>query len=111
MPTPLNRKLRSHREAKGYSLDRLSDLTGISKSYLWELENRDNGNPSAEKLRKIAEVLDLTLDFLLNDESLEPNELVVKEAFYRKFDRLDADAKKKIGDILDMWSRKDDEST
>ncbi|XIA62052.1 helix-turn-helix domain-containing protein [Bradyrhizobium sp. TZ2] len=45
------------RKKKGYSLDELARLSGASKSYLWELENRDERKPSAEKLIDIARVL------------------------------------------------------
>jgi transcriptional regulator with XRE-family HTH domain len=34
----LGEKLRKHRQEKGYSLDKLAEITDSSKSYLWELE-------------------------------------------------------------------------
>ena len=49
MTTTLGDKLRRHRQEKGYSLDKLAEITESSKSYLWELENRDTRKPSAEK--------------------------------------------------------------
>jgi transcriptional regulator with XRE-family HTH domain len=88
---------------KGLSLDKLADLTGMSKSYLWELENRDRGNPSAEKLSKIAEELGVTSEFLLNPELEEPNEEDLRKAFFRKFDRLDPSTKRVVKDIIDRW--------
>ena len=38
MTTSLGAKLKHHRLEKGYSLDKLAELTGSSKSYLWELD-------------------------------------------------------------------------
>ena len=52
MTTSLGDKLKRHRQEKGYSLDKLAELTESSKSYLWELENRDTRKPSAEKLTR-----------------------------------------------------------
>ena len=86
MTASLGDKLRRHRQEKGYSLDRLAEITESSKSYLWELENRDTRRPSAEKLTRIAQALDVTTDYLL-DESATPNEEVMKEAFFRKFSK------------------------
>ena len=100
-------KLRQLRSDKKISLDKLSEETNISKSYLWELENRDNVSPSAEKLSKIADALGVTLDFLLDHGSEQPDQGVIREAFFRKFDRLDDDAKKRVEDIIDTWGKKD----
>ena len=41
-------------------LDQLADATESSKSYMWELENKDDPKPSADKLARIAAVLDVT---------------------------------------------------
>ena len=106
MAASLGEKIRRHRQKKGYSLDKLAELTEASKSYIWELENRDTRKPSGEKLTKIAEALSVTTDYLL-DESAEPDEEVVKEAFFRKLSKLDPDDRKKIEQLVDMWRKKD----
>jgi transcriptional regulator with XRE-family HTH domain len=105
MPTTLGEKIRHHRKQKGYSLDKLADLTDSSKSYIWELENRDTRKPSGEKLTRIADALSVTTDYLL-DETAEPNEAVTKEAFFRKFSKLDPDDRKRIEDIIEAWGKK-----
>ena len=84
MTTSLGAKIKRHRKEKGYSLDKLAALTDSSKSYLWELENRDTRKPSGEKLTRIAQALEVTTDYLL-DDSEEPGDEVLKEAFFRKF--------------------------
>ena len=58
----LGEKIRHHRQEKGYSLDKLAELTESSKSYIWELESRDTRKPSAEKLTRIAQALSVTTD-------------------------------------------------
>ena len=105
MPSSLGNKIRKHRREKGYSLDRLAKLTDSSKSYLWELENRDTRKPSGEKLTRIAGALSITTDYLL-DESAEPNENVLREAFFRKFNKLDPNDQKKIEQMIDVWRKK-----
>ena len=105
MTTSLGDKLRRHRQEKGYSLDKLAEITESSKSYLWELENRDTRKPSAEKLTRIAQALDVTTDYLL-DESATPDEEVMREAFFRKFSKLKPEDQEKITDMIDLWSKK-----
>lgn len=105
MPASLREKLKELRTKKGYSLDELARLSGASKSYLWELENRDERKPSAEKLIDIARVLDTTTDYLVDDNAaFDDNQ--VKEAFFRKFNKLDDDTKGRVMDMIDTWSRK-----
>ena len=48
MPSPLGDKLRALRQQKKLSLEQLAELTESSKSYIWELENKDAPNPSAD---------------------------------------------------------------
>lgn len=105
MPASLREKLKELRKKKGYSLDELARLSGASKSYLWELENRDERKPSAEKLIDIARVLDTTTDYLVDDNAAFDDKQV-KEAFFRKFNKLDDDTKGRVMDMIDTWSRK-----
>lgn len=105
MPASLREKLRELRKKKGYSLDELARLSGASKSYLWELENREDRRPSAEKLVDIARVLDTTTDYLM-DENAAFDDAQVKEAFFRKFNKLDDDTKERVMDMINTWSRK-----
>jgi transcriptional regulator with XRE-family HTH domain len=105
MTTSLGEKIRHHRQEKGYSLDKLAELTESSKSYMWELENRETRKPSAEKLTRIAQALSVTTDYLL-DESATPDEKVLQDAFFRKFSKLEDEDKKKIEQMIDMWGKK-----
>lgn len=50
MATRLGEKLHELRKQRGLTLEKLAELAGLSKSYLWELENRESQRPSAEKL-------------------------------------------------------------
>ncbi|MCD2173970.1 helix-turn-helix domain-containing protein [Rhizobium sp. C4] len=105
MTVSLRDKLKKHRLELGYSLDELAKLSGSSKSYLWELENRETRKPSAEKLIKIAEVLNVTTDYLIDDNATF-DDAQVKEVFFRKFNSLDDETKEKVMDMIDVWSRK-----
>lgn len=54
--------IREIRKLKGIKLKELSDMTGISISYLSEIENNKDCNPSLLTIIKIATALDEKLD-------------------------------------------------
>lgn len=104
MPTPLGDKIRARRIQLQMSLDDLAVATDSSKGYLWELENRDKANPSADKLVKIAAALGLTTEFLLDQtRQADPATRVLDEAFFRRYKQLDPKAKEKVQKFLEMW--------
>jgi transcriptional regulator with XRE-family HTH domain len=102
VPTPLGIKIRQLRKEQGLSLDQLADRAETSKSYLWELENRETANPTMDKVSKIAEKLGVTAEFLLNDEQVAHSAEDADKAFFRKYQKLSAPTKKKIQDILNV---------
>ncbi len=107
MPTPLGDKIRRLRKDKKMSLDALADAAEMSKSYLWELENRDTANPTMDKVAKIAAVLGVTSEFLLDNRETEPADEVADRAFFRKYQKLPPATKQKIQDILKVIQEPD----
>lgn len=103
MPSPLGDKIRALRKQKRLSLEQLAELTDSSKSYIWELENKDDPKPSAEKIGKIAAALDVTTEFLLTESVTTPDEEVIDEAFFRKYKTMSEPDKKKLRKILEAW--------
>ena len=104
MASRLGEKINTLRSAKGYSLDKLAELTETSKSYLWDLENRDPQRPSADKINKIAAALEVTPEYLLDERNeLAPDEKIADEAFFRRYRQLEPDVKKKLRKIMDAF--------
>jgi transcriptional regulator with XRE-family HTH domain len=99
----LGEKIRKLRKAKELTLEELAEQTDSSKGYIWELENRDTKKPSAEKLLKIAEVLGVTNEFLLDDSKKKPDDEILKTAFFRKFEKLEESDQKKLMKIIEDW--------
>lgn len=60
----LGNTLRKAREGRGLSLDRLSAKTGVSRGYLWKLE-QGKANPTVGKLRQLGQALALPIPALL----------------------------------------------
>jgi transcriptional regulator with XRE-family HTH domain len=101
--TPIGEKIRTLRKAKGYTLDRLAELAESSKSYIWELENKDPPRPSADKIAKIAMALAVTPDYLMTETVAVED--ATDTAFYRKYRSLDPGTKNKIRKMLDLMGK------
>jgi transcriptional regulator with XRE-family HTH domain len=59
------RRLKEAREAKGHTKDKLGKLVGIHHSQIGRYEKGD-ASPSAEVLKKLANALDASTDYLMN---------------------------------------------
>lgn len=105
MPSPLGNKISELRKKKGLSLDDLATKTQSSKSYIWELENKDDPRPSAEKLNKIAAELGVTADYLMSADTAPPDQEVLDQVFFRKYQSMPDDTKKRLRQIVDAWDK------
>ena len=105
MSNALGDKIRRLRKEKKLTLEELAKQTDSSKGYIWELENRDTRKPSAEKLMKIADVLDVTTEFLLDDKRSEPDTNEMQAALYRNFEKLEPEDKERFMRMVKDWSK------
>jgi transcriptional regulator with XRE-family HTH domain len=103
MSTALGDKIRRLRKEKKYTLDQLAELTDSSKSYIWELENKNPPRPSADKLSRIAEKLGVTIEYLLDDGESVSEEDAADAHFYRKYRKMAPETKAKIRSMVDIW--------
>ena len=60
----VGQRLQYVRTQRGLTLDKLAELAGVSKSFIWEVEH-DNSGISGARLVRIANALDASLEFLL----------------------------------------------
>lgn len=102
MTAPLGTKMRDLRKEKGYTLEKLAELTESSKSYIWELENKNPPRPSADKIGRIAAALGVTSDYLVDVNATVRVEDAADQAFYRKYREMDATTKNKIRRMADL---------
>lgn len=64
----IGKRIAYFRTAKGYSVNKLANLSGISQSYLREVE-LGNKNPTIEILSFICDTLEITLKEFFDEES------------------------------------------
>jgi len=105
MATRLGQKLHELRKQKKLTLEALAEQAGLSKSYLWELENRESQRPSAEKLSALADALGVAVSYFIEEDVRVPEERHLDEAFFRNYQKLDADAKEQLRKILETFKK------
>lgn len=67
----IGKRIRKFRQERDMSVNHLAEMTGISKSYLWSLENEESAaRPSGETLYAIAKALGVTMSDLLGRQLL-----------------------------------------
>ena len=79
-------KMKQFRQKKSFSLQDLANLTGVSKSYLNEIENGKK-YPKHDKIAQLAEALNCTYDDLVStklDKSLAPITEILQSDFFKE---------------------------
>lgn len=75
MTTPFGSRLRRLRQEKNLTMEQLGELVGVSKSYIWALENKPVDRAqrtSATVMNGLAKALGVTLQDLLGESPPEP---------------------------------------
>jgi HTH-type transcriptional regulator, competence development regulator len=72
---PFGPTLRDKRIAKGYSLRKFADLVGVSPTYLSQVEQGNVDPPTAERVQKMAEILNDNADELIALAGRVPGDL------------------------------------
>ncbi|MGO8860681.1 MAG: helix-turn-helix domain-containing protein [Acidimicrobiales bacterium] len=106
MTSSFGEKIRALRKEKRLTLDQLAELSGSSKSYIWELENKNPPRPSADKIARIAEVLGTTADYLMDTQNRQGKETAEDLAFFRKYQSMDQMKKDTIRQMLNIIEKK-----
>lgn len=103
MSTELGSKIKKLRKEKGYTLEKLAELTESSKSYIWELENKNPPRPSADKISKIADQLDVTMEYLLGSNTDVSEDDAKDVKFFRDYKKMNDKTKERIRSMVALW--------
>jgi transcriptional regulator with XRE-family HTH domain len=101
-------RIKELRTAQKLTLEQLAQETGSSKSYIWELENKDPPRPSAEKLADIAKALGVTTDYLIGSDEQTLTQAEDK-AFFRQYSGLPEPTRRKIREMAKILGKPDAE--
>ena len=103
MPKAFGDRIRTLRKKQDLTLDKLADQAGLSKSYLWELENKAPPRPSAEKLAGIAQALQTTIDYLIGSDT--EVETAADKAFFREYQQMTPTMKAKLKQMAKLLDK------
>ncbi len=65
----VGKRIAYFREMRGYTVNKLANLSGISQSYLRDIENGKNTNPTVDVLRCICEAMDISLHVFFTESA------------------------------------------
>ena len=88
----VGKRIAFFRTSKGYSVNKLANLSGVSQSYLREVE-LGNKNPTVEFLSVLCNTLGVTLKEFFDDQPADP--------LISKIYQLTPRQRKALGDFLD----------
>jgi XRE family transcriptional regulator of biofilm formation len=75
----IGKRVQQLRKEKGLSLTELAERAGVAKSYISSLERDIQKNPSIQFLEKIAAVLKVSVERLIDQEDMVTKERVLDE--------------------------------
>ena len=110
MPETFGERLKRLREEAGLTLEKLAEMVGSTKSYLWELENKPKIRPSAELVYKLAIALGTTVGVLMGE--VAPEEASEEDqVFFRRYQPLKPETKKRLSRIMDVLMEDEEADT
>jgi len=95
-------KIREAREALKLNQQQLSDLVGVSKRSIAAYETTDT-KPRGNMARKLASALQVSVDYLLNDNIIDPKHGIEKSPYVEETrERLGTKAAKEMDVLLEQ---------
>jgi transcriptional regulator with XRE-family HTH domain len=70
-------KVKELRLRSGKSLQELADAIGVSKAHIWDMENGNSKNPSADVLKKLSDYFKVSVAYFFGEEAGDDDELKV----------------------------------
>jgi len=70
MPRNIGKKIAEARMSAGYTQQRLSEITGVSRSYICDIEN-GRYNPSLNTLMQLSSAMNIDYNFLLKETEIQ----------------------------------------
>lgn len=101
-PVTFAARLKHLRIRKGESLQKAADAVSISKPHFWELEKGDSRNPSKELLERMAAHYQVTVSYLLGEETEDAGKL---GAMFRDLRNLSDDQQANIRALIDSMKQ------
>lgn len=99
----IGNKVRERRKSLGLTLEDLADQIQSSKSYIWEIENKEHVRPTADKLVKLADALNVRAEYFLDEKIDTPSASDEDQQFFRKFEKLNESDKEAVSALINVY--------
>ncbi len=103
--TEFQARLKKCREHCGLSYHSLQRLSDVSVGYLHTVETENVGKPSDKIIRKIADALGVSFEYLKDGEVIIRSYEI--DSLLTRFRRLDKSDKDKFLQLVKLWSKED----
>jgi len=107
--TQLGHRILSLRKQKNWSQSELAKMVGITYSQIGRYETK-GAQPSAEVLKKIADALDTTTDYLMHGDKDEKARAALKDTEllqqFKEVEKMNNEDKKTIKNIIDAFIKR-----
>ena len=101
-------RLKRLRIRKGESLQQLATAVSASKAHIWELETGKSGNPSTDLLLRLARHFNISIAYMMGEDSDAPDEDDRLVAMFRELKGLDPEDRNLVETIMrEMRARKE----
>lgn len=108
MTTPFGSRLRRLRQEKKLTMEQLAEMVGVSKSYIWALENKPAQRTSANVMKALAKALGITLEDLMGeplpeapDQQPEPEDVM----FFRNYMGMSPEERESFRKMMELFKR------
>jgi transcriptional regulator with XRE-family HTH domain len=108
MPESFPELLRKTREGKGLSQSELAHKTGFQPSAISHFES-GRRSPSFENLKRLADALSVTIDYLLGREAEPKSAGPVAEQLFRNFEQMSSDDQESLAKFAQLLAEKNKE--
>jgi len=105
MPEKFEERLRKARQDKGLSQADLAKKASLQPSAVSHFETGTR-SPSFENLRRLADALGVSIDYLLGRQTDEEAAGPVAQRLYRNFEKMTSDDQETIAEMAEMLRRK-----
>jgi transcriptional regulator with XRE-family HTH domain len=100
----ISEQIKRYRMEKGLTQLKLAKKTGLTPAAISQYES-ETRKPTVEAIKKIAEVLEVSVDVMIGSEALPSDEQkkdIEKFAMYRKMKGLSDEDQKKVDEYMDL---------
>lgn len=106
MTTPFGSRLRRLRQERNLTMEQLAEMVGVSKSYIWALENKPAQRTSANVMNALAKALGVTLQDLMGEplpeapeEAPEPEDVM----FFRNYMGMSPEERESFRKMMELF--------